>query len=32
MEKDLAEKAAYKISGVTEVKNNIVVQLYPEFA
>jgi osmotically-inducible protein OsmY len=32
MEKDLAEKAAYKVSGVTDVQNDIVVQLYPEFA
>ncbi len=32
MEKDLAEKAAYKVKGVTKVQNDIVVQIYPEFA
>lgn len=31
-EKELAEKAAYKAPGVSNVQNDIVVQLYPEFA
>lgn len=31
-EKELAEKAAYKAPGVSRVQNDIVVQLYPEFA
>ncbi len=31
-EKKLAERAAYKAKGVTKVQNDIVVQLYPEFA
>ncbi|NAS13718.1 BON domain-containing protein [Poritiphilus flavus] len=30
-EKKLAERAAYKAPGVTQVQNDIVVQLYPEF-
>jgi osmotically-inducible protein OsmY len=31
-EKELAEKVAYKAPGVSRVQNDIVVQLYPEFA
>jgi len=32
LEKNLVEKAAYKAVGVQNVQNDIVVQLYPEFA
>lgn len=32
LERKLAEKSAYKAKGVTKVQNDIVVQLYPEFA
>ncbi|TLP81735.1 BON domain-containing protein [Maribacter sp. ACAM166] len=32
LEKELAENAAYKAPGVKKVRNDIVVQLYPEFA
>lgn len=31
-ERKLAERAAYNAKGVTKVQNDIVVQLYPEFA
>jgi osmotically-inducible protein OsmY len=30
-EKEEAEKTAYRAPGVSEVKNDIVVQLHPEF-